>query len=208
MERNHPFNTIIRNFSFSLLFVLLVVVGFSSRSVNVFSERVFFSLIGISFSILVLSLDKILLKYIEYPHYVHVLCICLLPIFMGIGSLLSSNITKRLGIFWALIGPMAILFFTFSFPTLSSLFLEFDLLFRMVVLGLLLFLIGITLGPFFPLGIKKSKSMPFNWLCNGLGAATGSFVCEWMQYQWGFQWTLVLCATIYAIAGALVVRFS
>ncbi|MEO0337216.1 MAG: hypothetical protein AAF202_12540, partial [Pseudomonadota bacterium] len=172
--RDHPFVALITFSSLGLLFALFMATALARVSTGGSAEGLFFAIIGFAFVNLQLSFDKIFLRFLEYPQYIHILCLCVFPVSLGFGSLLSAKLVHKNSVMMTLVAPFTILFVGVTYGSVFELLQSWHFSHRLLAGGLVISILGLALGPYFPLGMKNSKSMSWNWLLNGLGAAAGA----------------------------------
>jgi predicted membrane-bound spermidine synthase len=176
----------------------------------------YFFLIGLSFITVEIIMIKIFQLYLGNPAYSISVIISSLLVSSGIGSLLSKKMKGIIGkyfilIFSVLLFLILVLYSLFLFKIISA-FIHFDLIGRVFITFILIFIPGFLMGVFFPTGIeyigKRQKSMVgWAWGSNAFATVLGSVMTVIIAINWNFSVSLLLAALFYISAG-LIYSFS
>lgn len=173
----------------------------------------YFSLLGLGFMLVEVSLAQKLILYLGYP--VLTLSVILFALLLGSGS--GSLFTQRFPLGTAprvaaraaAIIVLYGLLLQFSHPPLVTATLGWDLRWRCLLAFSMLFPLGFVLGMPFPtglraLGAKAPSLVPWMWGVNGLTSVIGSVGAMIAAKLWGFSATLLLGWGAYLLAALLV----
>jgi spermidine synthase len=161
----------------------------------------FFSLVGIGYMSLQLPLIQMAMLILGSPVVAASVIIVAMLLGASVGSFLVQR--KRMRISAAVIG---ILFITTVFIIMRSAFgdqwMELTITWRVVTLGLIVFLLGICLGVPLPSGLMKEErrvpgSSPYWFAVNGIAGLWGSWIAMAVAMAFGFKYSLLLGAVCY-----------
>ncbi len=224
-------NSISRGLHFPVVFTIVLVVLFMSliftvifillplkvKKVGNFSGKssvlymVYFSLLGLSFMFVEITLMTKLSLFLGHPTYALSVVLFSLLIFTGIGSLISSlmkfSAAKILKIDISLLTTIGIMYYFIMdrifIGTLSS-----NAEMRVLISIILIAPLGICMGIPFPLGLRtlgkeNSSLIPWAWGVNGCASVLGSVLALIFAQGFGF-WNTLLCSLIFYIIAMLV----
>jgi spermidine synthase len=166
---------------------------------------VYFSLLGLGFMTLEISLLQKFTLFLGHPTLAISITLFSLLLSSGVGSLISKRVVKqkyhRSRYIPILIGAI-ILLYIFLVPTLFNTFLGSTLWIRGIITLIFLFPLGFLVGIPFPFGMSLVKdilveSIPWMWCLNGLFSLLGSIVAIALAMLSGFNSVLLFTATIY-----------
>lgn len=197
-------------FSFLLIYLPLKIKN-KAQKIN-FNPIFYFFFIGMAFIIVEIILIKIFQLYLGNPAYSISVIIFSLLLSTGIGSLLSGKINqafKRNTILFVTLFLVVLisLYALFLFEIIYSL-IHFGLVIRFFMSLVLISILGIPMGIYFPIGLKqlggKNKTMiGWAWGANAFATVLGSIITVIVAINWNFTVVLLLAATSYLIAGIL-----
>ncbi len=198
-----------------VLFILLIYLPLKLKSKNEKEKHplkmiFYFFFIGIAFIIVEIILIKIFQMYLGNPAYSISVIIFALLISSGIGSLSSKKIIslfKNNGILWmsVIVSVILVVYSFLLFQTVYTL-IHFKLMLRFVIATLLIAIIGIPMGVFFPTGLKylgkTNKSLiGWAWGANAFATVLGSVLTLIVSINWNFSVAIWIAALFYLIAG-------
>lgn len=169
---------------------------------------VYFSCLGLGFIIFELVFIQIFMKLIGYPLYAYT---TVLFTFL-FGASVGSNFSERLkiiekGRIWLPFLGIAItaLALVIYKQVLFDLFLQFDILVRILISVLMIFPLAFFLGMPFPMGViavqhKPSGTVAWAWAFNGLFTVAGGIFAAIFSVYFGFQATMLIALSAYVIA--------
>jgi predicted membrane-bound spermidine synthase len=196
---------------FSLLLIYLPLKIKNKKHKINFNPIFYFFFIGMAFIIVEIILIKIFQLYLGNPAYSISVIIFSLLISSGIGSLLSGKINqvfKNTILFVTVFLVILIsLYALFLFEIIYSL-IHFSLVIRLFISLVLISILGIPMGIYFPTGLKqlgkKNKTMiGWAWGANAFATVLGSIITVIVAINWNFTVVLLLAAACYLIAGIL-----
>lgn len=227
-------NSITRGLHFPVVFTIVLVVLFMSliftvifillplkvKKVGDFSRKssvlymVYFSLLGLSFMFVEITLMTKLSLFLGHPTYALSVVLFSLLIFTGTGSLISSlvkfNATKILKIDVSLLTIIGITYY-FIMDKIFIHALSSGSEIRVLITIALIAPLGICMGVPFPLGLRKlgkenSSLIPWAWGVNGCASVLGSVLALIFAQGFGF-WNTLLCSLLFYIAALVVFTF-
>ena len=227
-------NTITRGLHFPVVFTIVLVVLFMSliftvifillplkvKKVGDFSGKssvlymVYFSLLGLSFMFVEITLMTKLSLFLGHPTYALSVVLFSLLIFTGIGSLISSmvkfNAIKILKIDISLLTIIGIMYY-FIMDKIFINALSSGSEIRVMITIALIAPLGICMGVPFPLGLRtlgkeNSSLIPWAWGVNGCASVLGSVLALIFAQGFGF-WNTLLCSLIFYITAMVVFTF-
>jgi predicted membrane-bound spermidine synthase len=170
----------------------------------------YFFFIGLAFIVVEIILIKIFQLFLGNPAYSISVIIFSLLLSSGVGSLLSGRFTGRFGnraipFLTVLIVLVLVLYSFLLFPIVYSL-IHLGLFFRFFLSLLLISILGIPMGVFFPTGLKHLGAedrvlIGWAWGGNAFATVLGSVVAVITAINWNFTVTLLTAAVAYAAAG-------
>jgi hypothetical protein len=172
----------------------------------------YFFLIGMAFIIVEIILIKIFQLFLGNPAYSISIIIFSLLLSSGIGSLLSEKINqlfkkRTIMVITLFVVFVLIIYSLFLFDIVYAL-IRFSLFLRFIISFLLISVIGLPMGIFFPTGLKylgeTNKSMiGWAWGANAFATVLGSVITVIVAINWNFTLTLNLGTLSYLTAGIL-----
>jgi len=196
---------------FSFIFIYLPL-RMKSRVKTDRTMVTYFFLIGMAFIIVEIILIKIFQLFLGNPAYSISIIIFSLLLSSGVGSLLSGKISqvfkKRTILFLTIFVVLVLIIFSFFLFDIVYSLIRFGLFLRFVISFLLISVVGLPMGIFFPTGLKylgeTNKSMiGWAWGANAFATVLGSVITVIVAINWNFTVTLNLGAISYLIAGIL-----
>ena len=197
-----------------IVFVLGPLLMFRRRHIAPGRESVgiliYFAGIGLGFMLLEISLIQKFVLFLGYPTYSLSVTLFSLLIFLGCGSFLSRRWVGRERLVLPL-GVLAIalitLFYSTGLPIIQERLLGASLFVRIIVSVGVLAPLGIVLGGFFPLGIRRAAALdenlvPWAWGVNGCASVTATVLTVLLAMSHGFQRVWILSLAVYAVAVA------
>lgn len=174
----------------------------------------YFSLLGVGFMLVEVSLAQKLILYLGYPVLTLSVILFALLLGSGSGSLFSQRfaLSSAPRVAAAAAGVIVAygLVLQFAHPPLVTATLGWDLRWRCLLAFSMLFPLGFVLGMPFPtglrvLGARAQGLVPWMWGVNGLTSVIGSVGAMIAAKLWGFSATLLLGWGAYLLAALLVV---
>lgn len=197
--------------TFSIVFIFVPLTCTSLRRArweSMGSYLLYFSCLGAGFIIIELTFIQIFTKLIGFPTYTFVTVIFALLFSAGVGSVISKKMQLNVGGRWKIIF-LGILLFGIIFVSLYTqifyLFLESNLLVRILIAVAVIFPLGFFMGMPFPLGMVSlgeiaPKDIPWAWGMNGFFTVFGGYLGLVASIWLGFRVVLFAALGIYLIA--------
>jgi hypothetical protein len=168
---------------------------------------IYFLALGFGFMLLEISLMQRFVLYLGYPTYALSVVLLSLLLSLGVGSFLSSRWVGREGTVLptALIGvAVLVVAYKTGLPFVLDRTLGAPLAVRIAFTVLLLAPLGVALGTFFPLGIRRAAEIhpdlvPWAWGVNGCASVTASVFAVIVAMEFGFVVVWILSLAVYAI---------
>ncbi len=205
--------TYISIFLISLLFSLFFIyLPLRRKKVRADGKIItYFFLIGCGYICIEIVLIKIFQLAIGNPPHSMTFILFTLLISTGTGSLFSKRILKffRNNIFYlSLFTSLLLIFFSFSIFPLIYVMFKINFAIRVTISFLLIILIGVPLGVFFPFGIMKLSKIDKNligwaWGSNGFATVLGSVAAVIISINFNFPFLLCISAIVYTVAGLI-----
>uniref|UniRef100_A0A7C4MQD1 Spermidine synthase n=1 Tax=Desulfatirhabdium butyrativorans TaxID=340467 RepID=A0A7C4MQD1_9BACT len=219
MDWIHLFVTGAASILFSIVF-LFVPLLFSQVGRSPWSGKgytlAYFSCLGAGFILIELMFIQLFMKVIGYPLYTYAAVVFSLLAGAGSGSYLSGRIgvqpDNRWHIpFWGII-TWGLVLLTMH-DTFFRLLLAEPTWLRIGISFLLILPLGFFMGMPFPLGIlairnRHPGTIAWVWAMNGFFTVIGGLISVLLAIRVGYQWTLLLALTVYAVAALLFVRLQ
>jgi spermidine synthase len=198
----------------SVLFLLLPFITGGRKKevpkaspVQTFSWLVYFSLLGLGFMFVEISLIQKFILFLNHPVYAVSLVIFSLLVFAGIGSRLSLRLNPRTSWFgkFALLWIAALLgLHTFLLPGILLFFQGAPLYYRQALTILAIAPLGFLMGMPFPMGLRllgsqDSALIPWAWCANGCFSVLGSILPVVIALSWGFRAVFLLASFLYIL---------
>jgi hypothetical protein len=199
---------------FSILFIYLPLKIKVKEQAD-YKSILYFFFIGISFIVVEIILIKIFQLYLGSPAYSISGIIFSLLVSSGVGSLLSKRINslfkeKTILYLAIFIFFILILYALFLFK-LIYLLIQFGLALRLLITFILISILGVPMGVFFPTGMRylgeTNKSMiGWAWGANAFATVLGSVLTVIVAINWNFSYAMVFAALSYLLAGFIFPR--
>lgn len=166
----------------------------------------YFLAIGLGFMLFEISLIQRFVLFLGYPTYSLSVTLGSLLVSLGCGSYLSQRWVgrERVALPLAVIGIGALtLFYMKGLPIVQAWFLGSHIAVRCAVTAVMLAPLGLIMGMFFPLGIRRAASIhddlvPWAWGINGCASVTGGVLTVVIAMSHGFTAVWLLSLLIYA----------
>lgn len=167
----------------------------------------YFSLIGIGFMFIEITLMQIMSMYLGHPVYGLGIVLFSIILSTGVGSLISEYLplTSRTRIIiWSLSLCAYIIFLAFNIQNILDHAISNSIVSRSLVCLSIIFPCGILLGYGFPTGIrlvneKSSRATTWLWAVNGASGVVASALAILISIGWGLDTTLMLAALAYGL---------
>mgnify|MGYP005834680023 CR=1 FL=1 len=172
----------------------------------------YFSLLGVGFMVVEVSLAQRLILYLGYPVLTLSVILFALLLGSGSGSLFSQRFPLGAAPRVAAVAAGAVVAYgvvlQFAHQPLVTATLGWDLRWRCLVAFVMLVPLGFALGMPFPTGLRAigaraQRFVPWMWGVNGLTSVIGSVGAMIAAKLWGFSVTLMLGWAVYLLAGLL-----
>jgi hypothetical protein len=193
------------------VFILVPLAVFGRRSGtgdrgNRIGVLLYFLAIGLGFMLFEISLIQRFVLFLGYPTYSLSVTLGSLLVSLGWGSYLSKRWVgseRRAPPLAALAIGALTLFYMTALPAVQDAFLGSPLFVRSLVTIAVLAPLGLVMGMFFPLGIRRAASIhedlvPWAWGINGCASVTGGVLTVVMAMSFGFTSVWLLSLLIYA----------
>lgn len=170
----------------------------------------YFLAIGTGFMLFEISLMQRFVLYLGYPTYSLTVILASLLVSLGYGSFLSRRWVGREHV----VLPMAVVaiaalvvFYSKLLPLIQTATLGMPLANRIVLSVAMLAPLGLVLGMFFPLGIRRAAEVhedlvPWAWGINGCASVTATVLAVVLAMSHGFMRVWILSVVIYAFGVA------
>ncbi|MFQ5996546.1 MAG: hypothetical protein ACE5KP_02860 [Dehalococcoidales bacterium] len=180
-----------------------------SSNQNPLKSVVLFSMLGIGFMLVEISLIQRFMLFLGRPVLSMAVLLFSLLVGAGLGSLYSGRfaserITKGITIASMSIAAVVVSY-TFLLPLIFDQLLGLALAIRLLAMVIVLIPLGFLMGFPFPLGIRLLKEMrigkyiPWMWGINGVGSVLGSVMTIAVAISFGFTQALLAGAVCYFI---------
>jgi len=173
---------------------------------NITKIILFFSLLGIGFMLIEVSLIQKFILFLGKPMLSLSITLFSLLISSGIGSIysnkLKNNILNKIVIISVIIG-IIIIIYTVTLPYIFNLYLGNTIIERSIISGIILIPLGFFLGLMFPLGMtileqaKEDDKISWMWGINGATSVFGSVLAISIAVLLGFSYALITGALAY-----------
>jgi hypothetical protein len=180
-----------------------------SSNQSLLTSVVLFSMLGIGFMLVEISLIQRFVLYLGQPVLSMAILLFSLLVGAGMGSLYSGRLTSERiikGIAIASLSVVAmVVIYTFILPLIFNQLLGLELAIRLLAMVVILLPLGFVMGFPFPLGIrllkemKTEKHIPWMWGINGVGSVLGSVMTIAIAISFGFTQALLVGAVCYFI---------
>ena len=183
--------------------------GKRSSNQNLLKPVVLFSMLGIGFMLVEISLIQRFVLYLGQPVLSMAVLLFSLLVGAGIGSMYSGRLAPERIIKGIAIASLSIVgvvvSFTFLLPLIFNQLLGLDLAIRLLATIFILTPLGFLMGFPFPSGVRLLKEMkmenyvPWMWGINGVGSVLGSGMTIVVAISFGFTQALLTGAGCYFI---------
>jgi spermidine synthase len=202
------------------LFVLAPLFVFQRRGVvrgaPALGVLAYFLALGLGFMLFEISLLQRFVLYLGYPTYSLTVVLFSLLTSLGLGSYLSRRwVGHEKVALPAAVGVVALLalFYMHGLPWLQDATLGSPLAVRVACTVGVLAPLGLTLGSFFPLGIRRAELIhpdlvPWAWGINGCASVTATVLAVVLAMNIGFERVWLLSLAIYAAGVAALLLTS
>ncbi len=180
-----------------------------SSNQSLLKSVVLFSMLGIGFMLVEISLIQRFMLYLGQPVLSMAVLLFSLLVGAGIGSLYSGRFASEKIIKGITVASLSIVvmvaIYTFLLPLIFNQLLGLDLAIRLLAMVVMLIPLGFLMGFPFPLGIRLLKEMkiekyiPWMWGINGVGSVLGSVMTIAVAINFGFTQALLAGAACYLI---------
>ncbi|GAB7388535.1 hypothetical protein BSNK01_23730 [Bacillaceae bacterium] len=192
---------------FSLIFALLTTLFIASliakRSVLSTGQIVYFSGVAVAFMFIEVTLVQRLVLFLGHPTLAFVVVLGVLLVSGGIGSLLATR--WRFG--------RARRYFPLLFTALAAVGVhvitgwyddhlrDLSQSEKILLIGITLFFLGFFMGMPFPYALSRVRKhqVAISWALNGIMTVAGSLLAAFLSLMFGFTFTLMAGAAIYAL---------
>jgi hypothetical protein len=166
----------------------------------------YFMSIGLGFILFEISLIQHFVLFLGYPTYSLGITLGSLLVFTGCGSFLSRRWVGREHVALPA-GVLAIailgIFYAYGLPGVLAATIGTPLVIRGLVTVAVLAPLGLAMGIFFPLGIRRAAEIhrdliPWAWGINGCASVTGGVLAVVLAITYGFTIVWLLSVGIYA----------
>ena len=195
------------------IFLPLIFIRNKERLSSLEKGKIFsyFSLLGLAFMFIEMCYIQKFIFLLTHPIFALALVLFTLMFFSGIGSLLSSRISKKNR--W--IPFIGILFFSCIYVIfldgLLKIFLPFPFLLKCIVVVILLAPLALFMGMPFPIGLqivsdKVSSYIPWVWGINGVASVIAPVLGSLLSVCLGFRIVIGISLLLYGVAGWIIHR--
>ena len=169
----------------------------------------YFSMIGLSFMFVEITLIQKFILFLGHPLYSAALIIFALLLSSGIGSLLSKKLLgqnpRRKVIIPLLLSSVLILLYVWLIPVFFTWFIGLEIAPKMFLAFSLIIPLGFLMGFPFPTGIRllektESRIIPWAWASNAFSSVVGSVAALMIAFWGGYNFVLTLAAFGYLFA--------
>jgi predicted membrane-bound spermidine synthase len=191
----------------ALTFVLPLTIRRQSR-IGKFAG-LYFLCIGLAFMMVETVLTQKGILFLGQPTYSFAAVLCALLLGAGAGSWFTrdteASLLGRYAVRLAIVIGIAIA----VLPLWLAWGFRFSLALRFVWIVIPLFGLGMLLGQWFPIGLRKvgELQVPWAWALNGSASVLGSILAVVFAMQVGFAAVLWIAVAFYALAAAAAFRF-
>lgn len=180
-----------------------------AMSVSIFKKgAVYFSLIGMGFMFVEISMIQRFGVYLGHPVYSLAILLFTIILSTGLGSLISEKIHKKLnpqtfGLI-PVVTSLLIVSYIFLTSELISSTINLDIIPKIIITILVMIPLGICLGLFFPMGMRVLKGedgvlQPWYFSLNGVAGVLGSCLTVLISIYFGISTSMYLAALCYII---------
>ncbi len=198
------------SFIFSIIFMLLPLYIYKRRSLRIpksYAYVLYFSLIGLAFMFVEITLMNKFSLYLGHPAYSLSVVLFSILFFSGLGSWIGSRVKRsNMVLFWAIFSMVLIgVVYYLCMDKILLLTLKWGILKRVLVTFLLIMPLALCMGVPFPtalktLGEKYNYFIPWAWGVNGVSSVLGSVLSLVISQTFGFWKTLLVALILYLFA--------
>jgi len=178
---------------------------------------IYFASLGIGFMLIEVGLIQKFVLFLGHPTYSLAVVLSSLLLSSGLGSFFTrrvaperaAQVASRIGLGLIFLLPIYILFL----PELHGQFMGLEQRLKIIISMCGLFPIGLTIGTFFPLGIKLAvvhqaeTAIPWYWAVNGATSVFASVFAIAVGLQFGIRAELIGGWLVYLIATSILFIF-
>ncbi|HTZ11702.1 MAG TPA: hypothetical protein VMD04_04955 [Candidatus Margulisiibacteriota bacterium] len=190
-----------------LVFILLPLVIRAKKDsiIRNYKALIYFAILGLGFIFVEIAVMQSFVLLMGNPIYSFALVLASLLASTGMGSWLSGRLFQHQGVNFRKLSVSAALLLCCYFvllPGLNRYLLWLPLWAKFLITVVFIFPLGITLGAFFPQGLKtfsdKNRDLiPIAWGINGYMGIMGSLLCINLSRSAGFSIFLLYAAFLY-----------
>ncbi len=196
----------------SLIIILLPVFvnalhkkNTSFRPSSMLYTLIYFSMLGIGFMFVEVSIIQKSILLLENPSYSLAVVLTAILISSGAGSMISSRYPKLKTSYSLLILSLLILLYTLIYPMLLNVLSRYALEFRIVLLALSLVPLGFFMGIPFPMGIGllgqiREPLIPWAWAVNACMSVLAPVLTIMIALIFGFRAVMLISMLSYLTA--------
>lgn len=202
-----PFFLLIPIVPFGLLIIIMPALSIKKRPP--FYPLVYFSMIGIGFMFVEVTLIHRMVLLLENPSYAFATVLTSLLLWSGIGSMLSQKMDKlRITLVPAVLFITVIFYNYFVLTVLLDQLHHLSITYRIIAIFFSLSVLGLLMGFPFPSGIKRLGAqspdmIPWAWAVNGFFSVLSPILAMILAISMGFEQVLLIGAIAYLIASFL-----
>lgn len=202
-----PFFLLIPIMPFGLLIIIMPALSIKKRPP--FYPLVYFSMIGIGFMFVEVTLIHRMVLLLENPSYAFATVLTSLLLWSGIGSMLSQKMDKlRITLVTIVLFITVIFYNYFVLPVLLDQLHHLSITYRIIAIFFSLSALGLLMGFPFPSGIKRLGAqspdmIPWAWAVNGFFSVLSPILAMILAISMGFEQVLLIGAIAYLIASFL-----
>ncbi len=182
-----------------------------------YAATLYFALIGAGFMGYEVTLIQKFTLFLGYPTYSLTICLAVLLIFTGLGSLFSGWVDRRRSTVLAALGIVVLSTagLILGYPYLKREWIEAGLTVKVFMTVLSLAPLGLGMGAFLPTGLDwlhdrsrdASRTIAWGWAVNGFFSILASVAATMMAMSYGFTTVLLVALVLYGLAaGTLLSR--
>lgn len=211
----YKYSTVIPKELLPLLVILIVLISYfhiklKNEKIDKY-HSVYFTLTGMAYILIEVGLIQVIQRYVEKPVYSFSIVITGLLIGSAVGALLSKRLVKVLGKNIYMVTGVILLCSTLGMQGFISFMIrtmEWELVTKIAILIPSIFILGIAMGIFFPIGIerlyedkKTRKYIPIMYAISGIASVMGSMIAVAVAVNKGFSSVVVVGGLIYLLLG-------
>lgn len=171
----------------------------------------YFAAIGLGFMLIEISMIQRSILFLGHPTYSIAVILMSLLTWTGLGSDLAGRlrIDERTLVRAALLVLLGLIAcYAWGVPLLFARWLGAAPAVRYLLIVIVLMPLGLTLGVFFPTGLRVARAhtdafVPWAWGANGAASVVGSILAIVLAISFGFRAVLLLAALVYLVGVAV-----